>query len=138
MVTATKESNISKSEVSDNNIEEIVQLADSYRSDVKVLLEDSNRLDILQQIQFFAIMAQMIENGLRLADKTIVEGFIDSFSDFKSEIQSHKSLEGLEILLQNAQLALINLFSFDKANYGELCDYMATQVYRWHKAWEFA
>lgn len=134
MVTATKESNISKSEVSDNNIEEIVQHADSYRSDVKVLLEDSNRLDILQQIQFFAIMAQVIERELRLADPTLVESFVVSLSDFKSAIQSHESLEGLETLLQNAQLALINLFSFDKANYGELCDYMATQVYRWHKA----
>ena len=82
--------------MNDKGIDAIIRLSNRYRKDVKVLLEDFDRLATQEQVQFCAVMAYLIESELPVNDSTLCEQFTLSFSDFKSNLMSQKSLEGLD------------------------------------------
>lgn len=115
--------------MNDKEIDAIIRLSNRYRKDVKVLLEDFDRLATQEQVHFCAVMAYLIESELHVNDATLCEQFTLSFSDFKSNMMSQKSLEGLDSLLTDAKMALTQLFFFDKPSYRDFCDYIVTFMF---------
>ena len=113
----------------ENENEKSFRLSDRYRKDVKVLLEDFDRLSTQEQVHFCALMAHLIESELHVDDSTLYEQFTLSFYDFKSGLMSQRSLEGLDSLLTDEKMALTQLFFFDKPSYRVFCDYIVTFMF---------
>ena len=80
----------------ENENEKSFRLSNRYRKAVKVLLEDFDRLSTQEQVHLCAVMAYLIESELHVDDTTLCEQFTLSFSDFKSNMMSQRSLEGLD------------------------------------------